>query len=243
MYISRFFVFFLLCILSIPFSHSTNESNTGKTNPVYSRNISQMNLRAPIRLPVFYDDASILRFVSRSTPLSKKTYAPSDLMSISGVLINQAWRSSQLRKEARDTLWNMAEWFYKEFGVPLTVISGYRSAAYQQRLWDLGRCTDSLCAPPGYSEHQLGLAVDLFDASTEKEFETNPTLRKYITWVKTNAYKYGWTQSYQKGVEIDEYEVEPWHYRYVGTTMANRLYNLGWTYTEFVRFQENIAGR
>ncbi len=136
--------------------------------------------------------------MSRTTPLSNRSYAPTDLMSISGSLINQAGRNSVLRKEARDTLWDMAEGFQSQFDIPLTVVSGYRSAAYQQRLWDLGRCTDSLCAPPGYSEHQLGLAVDLFDASTEKEFSTNPTLRKYITWLKKNAHRYGWTQSYQK---------------------------------------------
>jgi LAS superfamily LD-carboxypeptidase LdcB len=60
----------------------------------------------------------------------------------------------------------MAKAFELEFGEPLVVISGYRSAEYQQRLWNLGRCHDTLCAPPGYSEHQLGLAVDIFDAST-----------------------------------------------------------------------------
>lgn len=103
-----------------------------------------------------------------------------------------------LRKDARDSLWELASGFQSKFNIPLTVISGYRSAAYQQRLWDLGRCRDSLCAPPGYSEHQLGLAVDLFDATTEKEFQTNPTLRKYTDWLTSNAHLYGWTQSYQK---------------------------------------------
>lgn len=53
-----------------------------------------------------------------------------------------------LREDARDALWSLASAFEKKFGEPLVVVSGYRSAAYQQRLWDLGRCTDSLCAPP-----------------------------------------------------------------------------------------------
>ncbi len=157
-----------------------------------------LGLRSPVRLPVFYDDSSLLRFVSRTTPLSNVSYAPTDLISISGSLINQAGRSTLLRREARDALWNMALGFQTEFALPLTVISGYRSAAYQQRLWDLGRCRDSLCAPPGYSEHQLGLAVDIFDASSEREFQTNPTYRKYVKWLQSNAHLYGWTQSYQK---------------------------------------------
>lgn len=162
------------------------------------RSSYMLGLRSPIRLPVFYDDSSLLRFVSRMTPLSDRQYAPTDLVSISGAVINQAGRNSQLRLEARDALWNMAIGFESQFGVPLTVISGYRSATYQQRLWDLGRCSDSLCAPPGYSEHQLGLAVDLFDVSSDREFKTNPTYRKYVKWLQIHAHLYGWTQSYQK---------------------------------------------
>lgn len=149
----------------------------------------------------------------------------------------------KLRKEARDSLWAIAADFEKEFGVPLTVISTYRSAAYQQRMWDLGKCTSSLCAPPGYSEHQLGLAMDIFDATTERDYEANRNYRRYIAWFKNNAQRYGWTQSYQKGTAIDTYEIEPWHWRYVGVDMATKLKNLGWTYTEYVRFQQIISRR
>jgi hypothetical protein len=53
-------------------------------------------------------------------------------------------------------------------------------------------------AQPGYSEHQLGLAVDVFDASNEKEFTSNSNYRKYVKWLQNNAHIYGWTQSYQK---------------------------------------------
>ena len=192
----------------------------------------------------FYEDSSIFRFVSRDTPLGDKKYEPDDLVSISGSHINMAGRSGlKLRKEARDSLWVMAADFEKKYGVPLTVISTYRSAAYQQRMWDLGKCTNSLCAPPWYSEHQLGLAMDVFDASTERDYEENQNYKRYITWLKNNAQRYGWTQSYQKGEAIDTYEVEPWHWRYVGVDMATKLRNLGWTYTEYVRFQEIIARR
>lgn len=65
-------------------------------------------------------------------------------------------------------------------------------------MWDLGKCTDSLCAPPGHSEHQLGLAVDLFDATTEEEYYKNPKYVAYVGWLKRYAHLYGWTQSYQK---------------------------------------------
>ncbi len=203
----------------------------------------RFSLRSPIRLPIFYDDSSTLRFVSRTTPLTERSYTPVDLVSISGSQINESGRSSLLRRDARDALWTLGSEFQKEFAIPLTVISGYRSATYQQRLWDLGRCSDSLCAPAGRSEHQLWLAIDVFDASNEAEFLSNPLYRKYIGWLQSNAHLYGWTQSYQKWVEIDEYRVEPWHYRYIGVPLASRLHRLGWTYTEFVRFQESIQRR
>ena len=129
----------------------------------------------------FLTDASIYRFVSRDRPLSERNYEPDDLESISGAHINTAGRSSlKLRKVARDALWDMAANFEMKFAIPITVISTYRSAKYQQRMWDLGKCSDSLCAPPGSSEHQLGLAMDLFDATTEKQYLENFNYRRYI---------------------------------------------------------------
>ncbi len=202
-----------------------------------------LSLKSAVRLPLFYDDESLYRFVSRSTPLSSSAYAPEDLVSVSGANIDEAGRHSLIRSDAKNALLELASAYEQEFHTPLVVVSAYRSAVYQKRLWDLGRCTDSLCAPPGYSEHQLGLAVDLFDASTLRDFESNKKYKSYIRWLQKNAHLYGWTQSYQKWEAVDEYEIEPWHWRYIGPDMAMRLHRLGWSYTEFVRFQESIQGR
>jgi hypothetical protein len=77
---------------------------------------SYLDLRSSVRLPVLYDDASFLRFVSRTTPLSDPRYAPDDLVSISGSLINQSGRSGiQIRREAREALWEMASAFGIQF--------------------------------------------------------------------------------------------------------------------------------
>ncbi|MBP9779756.1 M15 family metallopeptidase [Candidatus Gracilibacteria bacterium] len=202
-----------------------------------------LGLKKPVRLGLFYDDSSLFRFVSKKTPLNSRDYRPEKLVSISGAHINEAGRVSYIREDAKKSLLEMAEAFELEFGEPLVVISGYRSAEYQQRLWNLGRCHDTLCAPPGYSEHQLGLAVDLFDASTNGDFEKNKRYQAYIAWMQKNGHFYGWHQSYQKGASIDSYEIEPWHWRYLGKEMATRLKRLGWTFTEYVRFQEAIQGR
>jgi zinc D-Ala-D-Ala carboxypeptidase len=227
--------------IELPRVAGITETSTVQTGAIGKKGPIQIQKKRFI-VPGVSEDTSILRFVSRSVPLSNKGYIPSPLAGLSGTYINEAGRNSQLRTDARDALWILGQSFEQKFGESLVVVSGYRSAAYQQRLWDLGRCSDSLCAPPGYSEHQLGLAVDLFDASTEKEFETNKRYKQYITWLQANAHLYGWTQSYQKGEAIDGYEVEPWHWRYIGIDMATKLHNLGWTYTEYVRFNDRMLG-
>lgn len=219
---------------------TNTDSATGKT--VAKKKSTKISIKKRFQPQQAYRDDSLLRFVSRSVPLTDKWYKPSPLMSISGSYINEAGRKSLLREDARDALWELWKAFHDEFNTSLTVISGYRSATYQQRLWDLGRCTDSLCAPPWYSEHQLGLAIDLFDATTEEDFVKNPRYVRYIQWLQQNAHLYWWTQSYQKWEAIDEYEIEPWHWRYIWVEMATRLKNLGWTYTEYIRFNETMLG-
>ncbi len=190
-----------------------------------------------------WQDADITRFVTKRIPLGDREYVPAGLVSISGSSIDEAWRSSMLRREARDALWDMAREFEWEFGTPLVVVSGYRSAKYQQRLWDLGRCTDTLCAPPGYSEHQLWLAVDIFDASTAQAYMRNPRYRQYVTWLSMHAHEYWYTQSYQKWESIDAYEVEPWHWRYLGVPLATKLHELGMTYSEYIELESILASR
>jgi LAS superfamily LD-carboxypeptidase LdcB len=42
------------------------------------------------------------------------------------------------------------------------------------------------------------LAIDLFEATTNKEFLSKPNLKKYFDWLNENAYKYGFANTYQK---------------------------------------------
>ncbi len=188
------------------------------------------------------EDADIDIFTSRYIWLMDRSYIPENLLGIEDLTyIEEAGRKSKLRSEAHDALWLLAKAFYKEFGEPLVVISGYRSAEYQQRMWDLGKCNATLCAPSGYSEHQLGLAIDIFDATTEEEYYKNPKYRRYIAWFQAHAHEYGWHQSYQKWEYTDAYEIEPWHWRYLGVDLATKLKKLDMSYTEYIRFERLLA--
>ena len=46
-------------------------------------------------------------------------------------------------------------------GAPVPIVSGFRSRARQQRLWDARHDNPYPVAPPGSSRHELGLAIDV----------------------------------------------------------------------------------
>jgi LAS superfamily LD-carboxypeptidase LdcB len=189
-----------------------------------------------------WNDMSISRFVSRYIPLRDTGYIAGDLELLTGSLyISTPWRSISLRREAREALENLGAGFYEVFGRPIVVVSGHRSAEYQKRLWDQGKCSDTLCAPPGYSEHQLGLAIDIFEATTEDDYLANRAFARYVAWLHDHAHEYGYHQSYQKWRYIDAYDVEPWHWRYLGVSLATRLRKLDMSYSEYVEMESLLA--
>ena len=111
----------------------------------------------------------------------------------------------------------------------LYVKSAYRSFNEQDNLKEgysvvYGEETaNTFSADQGYSEHQLGTAVDLITTGLggilSIDFETTG---EYL-WLQNNAYKYGFTLSYPKNNEY--YIYEPWHWRFVGKALATKLHN------------------
>lgn len=178
-------------------------------------------------------DSSLTKFVSARVPFIDKSYVPENLESISWDYVYDAkWGSQVLRKEANYALQKMSVDFYRSFEQKIKVVSAYRSYAYQQ--WIKNRwCPDNLCAKAWYSEHQSGLAFDLWETTTNSQFLSKPDLKKYFEWLNNNAHKYGFTNTYQKGLEIDTYEIEPWHWRYVWEVFATYLRDNNMTIAEF----------
>lgn len=108
---SRLCIFLIiLCLWSItPGGAQTGETSIGTGSVSREKPKDQyLILKRKIELTAFYTDDSILRFVSRSTPLSDKNYQPSDLVTLAGSGIDEAGRRGYLRKEARDALVRMA---------------------------------------------------------------------------------------------------------------------------------------
>lgn len=127
-------------------------------------------------------------------------------------------------------------------GVSLIPLSGYRSYDAQQTLYSdfekyYGQdLVGTISAKPGFSEHQLGTAIDL----TSLEVNPNKKIRfedtKAYIWLKENAWEYGFAQSYPEGkTNTTGYEHEAWHWRYIGKMHANELHKLNdFTLSEYL---------
>lgn len=79
-------------------------------------------------------------------------------------------------------------------------------------------------APPGYSEHATGYAVDFADGRNRKcDFEVCFGETKAGLWLLSNAAAFGFELSFPKGND-QGVSFEPWHWRFVGTPEAMRLF-------------------
>lgn len=139
--------------------------------------------------------------------------------------------------EARSAFNKMAE-AAKRDGLSLTAFSTYRSYDYQVNLYnnyvarDGQAAADRYSARPGYSEHQTGLAFDIGDLRMPDKYFTETEATK---WLAKEAYKYGFILRYPQGKEhITGYKYEPWHYRYVGESLAKQIYEQQTTLEEFL---------
>lgn len=118
----------------------------------------------------------------------------------------------------------------KANGVTIYVSSAYRSFGDQQSLkssytvvYGAGTA-NSFSADQGYSEHQLGTATDLITTGIGGTLDGFDGTTAY-TWLRANAYRYGFVLSYPKGNAY--YVYEPWHWRFVGVELATYLHNGG----------------
>lgn len=126
-------------------------------------------------------------------------------------------------------------------GHTLYAVSGYRSYALQKSIFTrkveaVGeKAAMRTVAPPGASEHQLGLAMDINGESTLSR-GLSEVFGESVEgqWVNENAHLYGFIVRYQQGkTDITGYAWEPWHLRYVGEEAAAEVYALGITFEEY----------
>jgi D-alanyl-D-alanine carboxypeptidase len=123
-------------------------------------------------------------------------------------------------------------------GLTLTVLSGYRSAAYQAAVFEretrrliaegiepevARREANRFVALPGESEHHLGTAIDF--NRIDDDFASTPEAR----FLAEHGWRYGFLISYPAGAEaLTGYIHEPWHLRWVGRPLAAAIHADGY---------------
>lgn len=109
-------------------------------------------------------------------------------------------------------------------GIELVPISAFRSIEDQDYLFfnmkaqrgQVATKRAEVSAPPGYSEHHTGYAVDIGDGNVpatdlSKSFENTPAFK----WLEANAPYYSFELSFPEN-NPQGISYEPWHWRFVG---------------------------
>lgn len=206
---------------------------------IMNNKLKQQEFALRIKYLNLEDDDSITKYVDPTVSFGNLTYVPDGLVPVeTGFIKDSKWWGIQIQALAQQNLNKLAEQFFNETQQEIIVVSGYRSYAYQKWIKDRG-CPDNLCAKAWHSEHQSGYAVDLYSASTQAQWLGSNTLRKHFDWLNANAHVYGFHNPYQKWVEIDGYEPEPWHWRYVWEDLARYLKQHDLTFAEFYSARQN----
>ena len=189
---------------------------------------------------------SLLIYITRDYPISQ-AYVPADLVPLQDYFSFGVYLGfpTEVRSVIVPDLQELIADMQSE-GLRPTILSGYRSYEQQaiaQRKWQTlyPDRAGALSAAPGTSEHQLGTTVDFGSPEIDNEFHTNFYMTSEGAWLIDNAHKYGFTLSYpREALEITAFFYEPWHFRYVGRDMAQRLFDDEQTLTGFLSAAEPI---
>lgn len=171
------------------------------------------------------DPMSIWVVSNRARPLDPIDFVPPDLVDVP---VAHTW-APLLRQEASDAIVDMFDAARDEADLYLASNSAYRSYETQVELYGDG--SDPTTAPPGASEHQTGLTMDI---GTEGGC-TFECMGDSVEgqWLVDNAYRFGFLLRYPADkVAITGYPYEPWHYRYIGPELAGEMHERGVTTLE-----------
>lgn len=142
----------------------------------------------------------------------------------------------------------------EQAGYQYWIASAYRDRAYQQGLVDEDvekymskgysyeaalQKTYEYTMPPGSSEHETGLALDIL-CSTNTIMDESQKGEPGNQWLMQHCHEYGFILRYPEDEEgITGIHYEPWHFRYVGKEAAAYLTQKGWTLEEFYQVLES----
>ena len=173
-------------------------------------------------------DPELLKKYSRVYFLSEN-YKPADLTKVPEKYLAPTREVVYFHEDAWPFLYRMLRAAERN-GIEPEIVSGYRSFDEQSELKSrynmvYGEGTaNQFSASQGYSEHQLGTAVD-FSVKGMNGSLAGFENTEFYTWLLNNAHKYGFVISYPE--ENPSYIFEPWHWRFVGVELATEVHDRG----------------
>jgi D-alanyl-D-alanine carboxypeptidase len=192
------------------------------------------------------EQPELLRLVNGANPL------PEDFSTELTQVEEKDGRRYELDSRCAQAFWDLMADCAAAGGEPY-ICSGFGTRADQEKLYQdkIKRLVEAgvspeeaplaaaaEVAPPGCSEHELGLAADIIDESypyLDELQEKTPTQ----LWLMENAWRYGFILRYPNGSTAWTGVIfEPWHYRYVGPVYAEEIHRLGLTLEEYLQRRE-----
>lgn len=178
-----------------------------------------------------------------------KGYIPKNLTGISPEKVKLEYEGLKLIPDTLNALYSMIDAAKKDKINGFIINSAYRSESTQKQIFDANlntfrknsksyeeayKKTRLLVALPGNSEHQTGLAADIFSVNGRHRSDFPGT--KEQVWLDDNLYKYGFIIRYPADkTKETQSTYEPWHIRYVGIPLSRFLMEKNLCLEEFYK--------
>ena len=199
-----------------------------------------------------YAETDITQLINQDNSLSKD-YIPDDLIVLENIPTS---REIKISKKMNSDLQKMYQDIIDDDIIDFYIVSGFRDFNHQESLFQdkikeninkgyseerAREEASTVVAIPGTSEHQSGLALDFSaDGSLEDNF-ANTSIGK---WLKSNAHKYGFILRYPENkTDITKIIYEPWHFRYVGKELSQKLHEKELCLEEYYAPTQNVKNK
>lgn len=196
-----------------------------ETNTAFQTQIEGIKSTVGVLEKLSKTDSELLKKYSKVYFLNEN-YIPQKLVDINPEFIFEKTKIAQIHGDISVKLEAMLN-DAKASGIDIKILSAYRSFSTQASLKSAYKVTygtgaNKFSADQGYSEHQLGTTID-FTTTKLGNILTGFEKTEGYKWLIENAYKYGFVMSYPK--ENTYYIFEPWHWRYIGIPLAEKLHS------------------
>lgn len=197
---------------------------------------SSSNLPIDLMKPTYDLEKNKPSFVSSETAYGHFFYSEADankMMMMGSYAMGEYQRFEFLESEAAKALMRMI-YAARDEGIWIVPVSGFRTIEQQEKLFQAqiqrhgsAQAAAKLSAPPGYSEHHTGYAIDLTDGNFAKdkiqditdEFSESEAYK----WLNLHAKEFGFELSFPKN-NPQGVSYEPWHWRFIGSPDAKKVF-------------------